>query len=162
MDALYRAQSWADVVRESQEIVELALKGLLRACGVDPPRIHDVADVLVAEASRLPPGLAGDIARLADVSRSLRRDRELAFCGAEDLTPQPSTTSPTQRRPAMGPASWWNGSALTCRDTLRSVRHRWRPSKRASCSFRSLPGDFSGSPCALLPQFGPAQRHRAS
>ena len=98
MDALYRAQSWADVVRESQEIVELALKGLLRACGVDPPRIHDVADVLVAEASRLPPGLAGDIARLADVSRSLRRDRELAFCGAEDLTPstfykEPDATS---------------------------------------------------------------------
>ena len=24
---------------------------------------------------------------MADASRSLRRDRELAFCGAEDLTP---------------------------------------------------------------------------
>jgi hypothetical protein len=33
------------------------------------------------------PGLAGDLTRLADVSRGLRRDRELAFCGAEDLTP---------------------------------------------------------------------------
>jgi HEPN domain-containing protein len=39
----------ADVVGESQEIVELALKGLLRSCGIDPPRIHDVSDVLVAE-----------------------------------------------------------------------------------------------------------------
>ena len=36
LDALYDAKSWADVVRESQETVELALKGLLRACGVDP------------------------------------------------------------------------------------------------------------------------------
>jgi HEPN domain-containing protein len=36
----------ADVVGESQEIVELALKGLLRSCGIDPPRIHDVSDVL--------------------------------------------------------------------------------------------------------------------
>ncbi len=31
VDVLYEAGSWADVVRESQEIVELALKGLLLA-----------------------------------------------------------------------------------------------------------------------------------
>jgi len=87
LDVLYDAGSWADVVRESQEVVELALKGLLRAVGVDPPRVHDVADVLMAERGRLPGALAGDVERLADASRSLRRDRELAFYGAEDLTP---------------------------------------------------------------------------
>ena len=87
LDVLYDAQSWADVVRESQEAVELALKGLLRAAGVDPPRVHDVADVLEAERSRLPAALAGDIDRLAAASRALRRDRELAFLGAEDLIP---------------------------------------------------------------------------
>ena len=87
IDVLFEAGSWADVVRESQEVVELALKGLLRAAGVDPPRIHDVADVLEAERSRLPAALAADINRLAAVSRTLRRDRELAFHGAEDLTP---------------------------------------------------------------------------
>ena len=87
LDVLHDAGSWADVVRESQEIVELALKGLLRACGVEPPRIHDVADVLVAERDRLPKDLVPHIERLARVSRALRRDRELAFYGAEDLTP---------------------------------------------------------------------------
>ena len=87
IDVLYEAGSWADVVRESQEVVELALKGLLRAAGIDPPRIHDVANVLEAERSRLPAALAVDINRLAAVSRTLRRDRELAFHGAEDLTP---------------------------------------------------------------------------
>jgi HEPN domain-containing protein len=87
LDVLFDGESWADVVRESQEVVELALKGLLRACGVDPPRIHDVADVLLAERNRLPPALADGVDRLADASRSLRRDRELAFYGAEDLTP---------------------------------------------------------------------------
>jgi len=87
LDALYDAASWADVVRESQEVVELALKGLLRAVGIDPPRVHDVADVLVAERRRLPDALAGEVDRLAAASRSLRRDRELAFYGAEDLTP---------------------------------------------------------------------------
>lgn len=87
LDALFTAESWADVVRESQETVELALKGLLRASGVDPPRIHDVAGVLEAERDRLPATLIPDLPRLAAASRALRRDRELAFYGAEDLTP---------------------------------------------------------------------------
>lgn len=87
LDVLYESRSWADVVRESQEIVELTLKGLLRACGVEPPRIHDVADVLLAELDRLPAAMAPHVDRLAGISRALRRDRELAFYGAEDLTP---------------------------------------------------------------------------
>jgi len=87
VDVLFEAESWADVVRESQEVVELALKGLLRSVGVDPPRIHDVADILLSERERLPAELLASVDRLADASRSLRRDRELAFYGAEDLTP---------------------------------------------------------------------------
>jgi HEPN domain-containing protein len=87
LDVLYDAESWADVVRESQEVVELALKGLLRAVGVDPPRVHDVAEVLEAERARLPEAVSKNLEALADASRSLRRDRELAFYGAEDLTP---------------------------------------------------------------------------
>lgn len=87
LDALFAAESWADVVRESQEVVELALKGLLRAVGVEPPRIHDVSDALLAERARLPPALEPHLEALAAGSRQLRRDRELAFCGAEDLTP---------------------------------------------------------------------------
>ena len=87
LDVLFEAESWADVVRESQEVVELALKGLLRVCGVDPPRIHDVSEVLLEEKSRLPEALVEEVDTLANISRSLRRDRELAFYGAEDLTP---------------------------------------------------------------------------
>ena len=87
LDVLFDAQSWADVVRESQEVVELTLKGLLRAYGVEPPRIHDVSPVLVAERDRLPPALRPEVPTLCDASRRLRRDRELAFYGAEDLTP---------------------------------------------------------------------------
>jgi HEPN domain-containing protein len=87
LDVLYDAESWADVVRESQEIVELALKGLLRAHGIEPPRVHDVSALLVAEAERLPASLHEDVDRLAAISRQLRRDRELSFYGAEDLTP---------------------------------------------------------------------------
>ena len=86
LDVLLSARSWADVVRESQEVVELALKGLLRAHQVDPPRIHDVSDVLIAERARIPVA-AADLDALADASRQLRRDRELAFYGTDDLTP---------------------------------------------------------------------------
>jgi len=74
-------------VRESQEVVELALKGLLRVAGIEPPRIHDVSEVLAAEHARLPPAVQPHVEALAAGSRTLRRDRELAFYGAEDLTP---------------------------------------------------------------------------
>lgn len=87
LDVLFEGESWADVVRESQEIVELTLKALLRACGIDPPRIHDVSEVLIRERKRLPRALLGEIETLTQISRNLRRDRELAFYGAEDLTP---------------------------------------------------------------------------
>lgn len=87
LDVLFDAASWADVVRESQEVVELGLKGLLRACGVEPPRVHDVSEVLKLERGRLPSGIAPHVEALANASRALRRDRELAYYGAEDLTP---------------------------------------------------------------------------
>jgi hypothetical protein len=87
LDVLFEAASWADVVRESQEVVELALKALLRARGVDPPRIHDVSEVLLAERARLPEPVVEALDTLVEASRQLRRDRELAFYGAEDLTP---------------------------------------------------------------------------
>lgn len=87
LDVLYEGGSWADVVREAQEIVELALKGLLRAHGVEAPRIHDVSPILLEERARLPTALHEHLPRLAAISKQLRRDRELAFYGSEDLTP---------------------------------------------------------------------------
>ena len=49
--------------------------------------VHDVANVLEANRWPLPVALAGDIDRVAVASRRPRRNRELAFPGAEDLTP---------------------------------------------------------------------------
>ena len=115
LDVLFQEESWADVVREAQEVVELALKGLLRASGIDPPRIHDVADVLLAEEARLPEAVRADVGRLAEVSRGLRRDRELAFYGAEDLTP-----SDFYKRT----------DAVSARDGARLVVERVRPHVR--------------------------------
>ncbi|MBI3185911.1 MAG: HEPN domain-containing protein [Myxococcales bacterium] len=76
-----------DVVREAQEIVELALKALLRTVGIDPPHLHDVGEVLLQHAELLPEPLRPELPGLAEASRELRRNRELAFYGAADFLP---------------------------------------------------------------------------
>ncbi len=88
LDALFKQDAWADVVRESQEVVELALKSLLRHHNIEVPRIHDVSGVMEAEKTRFPSGVQKNLKKYMDISRALRRDRELAFYGSEDLTPQ--------------------------------------------------------------------------
>ena len=87
IDTLYEKGAWADVVRESQEAVELALKALLRSALIEPPRVHDVSDILIAQRGLFLESVQIHIDRMAKISRSLRRDRELAFYGSEDLTP---------------------------------------------------------------------------
>ena len=87
LEVLMAERSWADVVRESQEIVEITLKALLRACGIEVPRVHDVSPVLMDNRGVLPAEIDQKLDELIKISRSLRRDRELAFYGSEDLTP---------------------------------------------------------------------------
>jgi len=82
-------RQFAIAVRWSQEAVELALKAALRAAGVEPPRWHDVGEVLRANSARLPPSLQQVADRLVRISADLRQDREAAFYGDEagDRTP---------------------------------------------------------------------------
>jgi len=87
VEVLMQEQSWADVVRESQEAVEILLKALLRFARIEVPRVHDVSPVLDANRERVPPRARADVDELIRISRELRRDRELAYYGSEDLTP---------------------------------------------------------------------------
>lgn len=87
IDFLYKGRSWANVVRQSQEAAELALKGLLRLHRIDPPHLHDVSETLREKRERFPDSVREHIERLAEISHELRRDRELSFYGAEDLVP---------------------------------------------------------------------------
>lgn len=87
LDALYKEDAWPDVVREAQEIVELALKGLLRGLNIEAPRVHDVSEVLQQNQAQLSKVIVAELDRICEISRTLRRDRELAFYGSEDLTP---------------------------------------------------------------------------
>jgi hypothetical protein len=87
LEVLMAERSWADVVRESQEIVEITLKALLRSCRIEVPRVHDVSPILLDNRELLPREIDAQLEELVKISRSLRRDRELAFYGSEDLTP---------------------------------------------------------------------------
>jgi HEPN domain-containing protein len=75
------------VVREAQECVELALKGILRLHGIDPPKIHDVSRILDLHREKLCQPAAENIDELTTISQRLRKDRELAFYGEVDFIP---------------------------------------------------------------------------
>lgn len=87
IQTLYDQKGYADVVRESQEVVELTLKALLRIHDIAIPRIHDVSTIIEENRVVFLKITDEDIEFITHVSRSLRRDRELSFYGSEDLTP---------------------------------------------------------------------------
>jgi len=59
----------------------------LRNGNLEVPRIHDVSEILNSQKQKLPTVIQSQVSRLIKISRQLRRDRELAFYGSEDLTP---------------------------------------------------------------------------
>jgi HEPN domain-containing protein len=87
LDVLFQEEDYSDVVREAQEIVELCLKGMLRAIGIEPPRFRDVGPLLLEHREMFRGGRLSEIGRLARISRELRKERELAFYGDIDFIP---------------------------------------------------------------------------
>ncbi|MGB9791203.1 MAG: HEPN domain-containing protein [Thermacetogeniaceae bacterium] len=87
LSVLLEEEAYSDVVREAQELVELALKGILRQIGIEPPKQHDVGGLLVEFRSRLPKEVAKEAKRLADISKWLRKEREFSFYGDVDFIP---------------------------------------------------------------------------
>lgn len=87
LDVLHARAAFSDVVRESQEFVEFALKGMLRWAGIDPPKIHDVGDLLLPFAERFPGVSGSELTALAAASKALRKEREFSFYGDIDFIP---------------------------------------------------------------------------
>lgn len=83
-ERLHGDGAWNLVVRRCQETVELALKGALRAAGIEVPKVHDVSGTLRSSVDRLPAHLAAEIDVLVSASRRLREERELAFYGDDE------------------------------------------------------------------------------
>jgi HEPN domain-containing protein len=87
LDILLNEEDYSDVVREAQEIVELSLKGMLRFVGVEPPKYHDVGPLIVEYKERFKGISSEEIMKIAQISRKLRKERELAFYGDIDFIP---------------------------------------------------------------------------
>jgi HEPN domain-containing protein len=87
LQVLLDDEAYSDVVREAQELVELALKGMLRFIGVEPPKRHDVGPLILQHRDRLPAPVADAAERLNEISQRLRDEREVAFYGDEDFIP---------------------------------------------------------------------------
>jgi HEPN domain-containing protein len=87
LGVLLQEEAFSDVIREAQEIVELALKGMLRQMGIEPPKWHDVGEALLEYAERLPEDVRGHARQLAEISKWLRKEREFSFYGDIDFIP---------------------------------------------------------------------------
>jgi len=95
----------SDVVREAQELVELALKGMLRAVGIEPPKFHDVGGLLLEHEAKFSREVRDRLARAAEISKRLRRERELAFDGDIDFIPTQEYSASDGER-AYADAAW--------------------------------------------------------
>ena len=98
-------EAYSDVIREAQELVELALKGMLRQAGVEPPHWHDVGGLFRELADRFPGLDSADFDRIAAVSSWLHAEREPSFYGEPGLIPTERYTEADARR-AFDDASW--------------------------------------------------------
>lgn len=87
LDVLLAEEAYSDVIREAQEIVELALKGMLRQVGIEPPKWHDVGTLILEYQNRFPDSVTGLTMRLAEISAYLRKEREASFYGEVDFIP---------------------------------------------------------------------------
>jgi len=77
--------SYPDVVRYSQECVELCLKAALRAVGVEYPKEHDVSRILKAVKDRFPEWFRKEVEKVGEISRALADKRGPSLYGIESL-----------------------------------------------------------------------------
>lgn len=92
LDFFLKKSAYSDVVREAQECVELALKAMLRYVGVEPPKIHDVGALLLEHKEKFPENIQTYLDKIAEISKRLRKERELAFYGDVDFIPTENYT----------------------------------------------------------------------
>lgn len=87
LELFMEEQDYSDVVREAQEIVELILKGILRKKGIEPPKLHDVGNLILEHQNKLTEDQQKDTVRIAEISKWLRKEREFSFYGDIDIIP---------------------------------------------------------------------------
>lgn len=89
---LSEEKDYADVVREAQEVVELLLKALLLYAGLSVPKFHDVTKFIEENMDFFSDHVRNNFHEIRRISRRLRKEREIAFYGAEDWIPSEEYT----------------------------------------------------------------------
>lgn len=87
LQVLFAGDYYSEVIREAQEIVELAEKAILRALGIDPPKIHDVSQMRLDHAADLPVEIRSKLPAVVELSKWPRKEREISFYGDIDFLP---------------------------------------------------------------------------
>ena len=77
-------------VRLSQECVELSLKAVLKAVGIEYPKAHEVSDIFTDIAGRFPDWFKAEIAFLTESSKLLFKKREPSLYGDEGALLSPN------------------------------------------------------------------------
>ena len=81
--------NYAYTMRQSQESVELALKGALRLLAIEPPKWHDVGPIIKKHRDLFPQWFKERVDEIASISRKLRRERESSMYGDEETGTPP-------------------------------------------------------------------------
>lgn len=82
-------ENYPYAVRLSQECVELSLKAVLKAVGIEYPKVHDVSDLLLEVRDRFPRWFRGELEYLCESSRVLVKKREISLYGGEEALLSP-------------------------------------------------------------------------
>jgi HEPN domain-containing protein len=98
LSLLLQEEAYSDVVREAQELAELAMKGILFQAGIDPPKEHDIGQFIRAVRDRLPQPAAQAADRLAAISGQLGRERNASFYGNQNFIPSERYTCQEARQ----------------------------------------------------------------
>ena len=77
-------------VRLSQECVELSLKAVLKAVGIEYPKIHEVSDIFPEIRDRFPDWFKTEIDFLCESSKLLFKKREPSLYGNEEALISPN------------------------------------------------------------------------
>jgi HEPN domain-containing protein len=123
----------ADVVRQSQDVVELILKGALWFVAVDPPKRHDVHHVVVRYIDRFPAEWRRTLAELQEALDTLAEDRAPAFYGDEeeeeipgsDLVREEAARAAGSRAAGRGLPRGRAGVTVPCVDYRPTSRRAW-------------------------------------
>ncbi len=84
----YEKKDFPDVIRESQEVIELLEKAILIYIGITPPKWHDVIDIIIENIDKIPKDLRNDFFAIKEKCKYLRTQREIAFYGDMDFIPE--------------------------------------------------------------------------